>query len=396
MTRARRASRPRFRLLPTVLLTLAILGLPTVVYAWGRSSSSFDITTVRVAGAHLVPEKRALRLLRQDYTGSNLFTVTGGDVRKTLAPLCLVAGATIDRDFPETLAVTITEYEPAAYALAGDRWYVLDRRRLRDLHGRGGGRPAGRQGSRLRRRRPKPSPSAGAATDGRHVRRSARRGRRLRRRASRRRPGAGGSPAAAHRRLRPRATGERRDRRGGRRDARRDRRPAAVAAAPVGRGAERRRPAHPPVRRRSGDHVGRLRAHARQDGRPPHGAQEVRGRRARPAPSWTSRSPTGPWPNRCSSRRSSDGRGSLQPVVEPRSSDGPPAGLFDTPKGRGYGRSKVGSPGRPDRVSHLRTAARAVVFPERMQTKRATLKRGLRVRQGSRRRVSTTTGGSAR
>jgi cell division septal protein FtsQ len=126
MTRARRASRPRFRLLSTVLLTLAILGLPTVVYAWGRNSSSFDITTIRVTGARLVPEKRALRLLRQDHNGQNLFTVTGGDVRKTLAPLCFVAGVTIDRDFPETLAVTITEYEPAAYALAGDRWYVVD------------------------------------------------------------------------------------------------------------------------------------------------------------------------------------------------------------------------------------------------------------------------------
>ena len=127
MTRARRASRPRFRLLPTVLLTLAILGLPTVVYAWGRNSSAFDITTIRVAGARLVPEKKVLRLLRQDYAGVNLFTVTGGDVRLSLAPLCFVAGATIDRDFPETLAVTVTEYEPVAYALAGSSWYVVDR-----------------------------------------------------------------------------------------------------------------------------------------------------------------------------------------------------------------------------------------------------------------------------
>ncbi len=126
MTRARRASRPRFRLLPTVLLTLVILGVPTVVYAWGRSSSSFDIVTVHVAGARLVPDKRALSLLRHDFAGRNLFTVTGGDVRKTLEPLRFVSGATVDRDFPETLSVTITEYAPAAYALAGERWYVLD------------------------------------------------------------------------------------------------------------------------------------------------------------------------------------------------------------------------------------------------------------------------------
>ena len=126
MTRARRASRPRFRLLSTVLLTLAILGVPTVVYAWGRSSSSFDIATVRVAGAHLVPEKRALRLLSVDYAGRNLFTVTGGDVRKTLEPLRFVSAATVDRDFPATLSVTITEHAPAAYALAGDTWYLVD------------------------------------------------------------------------------------------------------------------------------------------------------------------------------------------------------------------------------------------------------------------------------
>ena len=126
MTRARGASRPRFRLLSTVLLTLAILGLPTVVYAWGRSSSSFDIVGVRVAGTHRVREKRVHRLLEKDFTGRNLFTVTAGDVRSSLRPLCFVSGVSIDRDFPDTLDVTVSEYVPAAYAMAGDRWYVLD------------------------------------------------------------------------------------------------------------------------------------------------------------------------------------------------------------------------------------------------------------------------------
>jgi cell division septal protein FtsQ len=111
-----------------VLLTLAILLLPTVVYALGRSSPSFDITTITVAGAQLVQEKQALKLLRRDHGGSNLFTVTAADVRETLAPLCFVSRVSVDRDFPATLAITLVEYEPAAYALAGDRWYVLDRR----------------------------------------------------------------------------------------------------------------------------------------------------------------------------------------------------------------------------------------------------------------------------
>jgi len=109
-----------------VLLTLAILAVPTVVYAWGRSSSSFDVATVRVSGTHLVSAKKTLRLLQRTYTGDNLFTVTGKDVRRTLEPQSFVAGVTVDRAFPDTLEVGITEYVPAAYALAGSRWYVVD------------------------------------------------------------------------------------------------------------------------------------------------------------------------------------------------------------------------------------------------------------------------------
>jgi hypothetical protein len=119
------ASRPRFRLLPTVLLTAAILALPTVVYGWGRSSSSFAIDKVAVTGVKLVPERRVLRLLRRDYLGHNLFTVTTKDVRTSLASLCYISDARVDRDFPETLRVTVAEYRPAVYAFAGGRWYVI-------------------------------------------------------------------------------------------------------------------------------------------------------------------------------------------------------------------------------------------------------------------------------
>ncbi|MCX6363681.1 MAG: FtsQ-type POTRA domain-containing protein [Actinobacteria bacterium] len=119
------ASRPRFRLLPTVLLTAAILALPTVVYGWGRNSSSFAIHKVVVSGTQLVPERRVLRLLRRDYLGHNLFTVTTKDVRASLTPLYYISDAWVDRDFPATLRVSVVEYTPAVYALAGDRWYVI-------------------------------------------------------------------------------------------------------------------------------------------------------------------------------------------------------------------------------------------------------------------------------
>lgn len=119
------ANRPRFRLLPTVLLAAAILLLPTAVYAWGRSSSSFTVSHVSVTGTEVVPVRKATRMLRRDYLGRNLFTVTAKDVTASLEPLSYVAAVSVDRDFPDTLRVTVSEYEPALFAYAGKRWYVV-------------------------------------------------------------------------------------------------------------------------------------------------------------------------------------------------------------------------------------------------------------------------------
>lgn len=125
MANGRGASRPHLRLLPTVLLALAILALPTAVYAWGRSSPSFSIERVVVTGDSLVKERRLKRLLREDYLGRNVFTVTNKDVRTTLKPLPYVATATVDRDFPVTLRVHIQEHTPVAYVRSADRWFVI-------------------------------------------------------------------------------------------------------------------------------------------------------------------------------------------------------------------------------------------------------------------------------
>ncbi len=119
------ASRPRFRLLPVVLLTAAILLLPTAVYAWGRSSSSFAVRHVAATGSEVVPARRVTRLLRHDYLGRNLFTVTTEDVQRSLSSQPYVASVAVDRDFPDTLRVRVTEYEPALYAYSGGNWYVV-------------------------------------------------------------------------------------------------------------------------------------------------------------------------------------------------------------------------------------------------------------------------------
>jgi cell division septal protein FtsQ len=119
------ASRFRVRVLPTVLLTAAILLLPALLYAWGRQADAFSVDRVTVAGGRSIPEKQALRLLRKEFLGRNLFTITTGDVRDTLDDLCYLAAVQVDKDFPTTLRVRLVEHRPAAYVLAKGRWFVV-------------------------------------------------------------------------------------------------------------------------------------------------------------------------------------------------------------------------------------------------------------------------------
>lgn len=125
MARRGGASRFRFRVLPSVLLTAAILLLPALLYAWGRQADAFRVERVSVAGGRRIPEKEALRTLRKEFLGRNLFTVTTGDVRAALDDLRYLAAVEVDRDFPTTLRVRLIEHRPAAYVLAKGRWFVV-------------------------------------------------------------------------------------------------------------------------------------------------------------------------------------------------------------------------------------------------------------------------------
>ena len=367
MTRARRASRPRFRLLPTVLLTLAILGVPTVVYAWGRNSSSFDIKHRDASPARTsCRDKRACKLLRHDYLGHNLFTVTGEDVRGTLQPLSLRrrrdGGPRLSRH-----ARGDHHRVPAGGLRAGRRPLVRGRReRLRRSappprrppscpRGRKPARRALRAGVRLAvARRPRRHADAATAGDASATTTPA--------------AGAGAPPAtptiggaADTGSCRPGDSSPARTRR-------RCRCPRIAVVRPGPQGRRAHRQGAPPrcsrvitalprsLRRRwprcedDGGQltlrfaggpvtvVGRLLADARQDGRPAHGARQVRRDAARRAPSSTSPSPTGRWRSRCSS----DGRGPVQPVVEPGSPAGSRSGRCLTPP-RGVGKVSRGS-----------------------------------------------------
>jgi len=125
MARRGGASRFRFRVLPSVLLTAAILLLPALLYAWGRQADAFTVERLTIAGGHRIPQKQALRMLRKEFLGRNLFTVTTADVRATLDKLCYLESVSIDRDFPTTLRVRLVEHQPLVYVLANGRWFMV-------------------------------------------------------------------------------------------------------------------------------------------------------------------------------------------------------------------------------------------------------------------------------
>jgi cell division protein FtsQ len=127
--RARGVKRALARRRPRILLSLALsvlfIVVPAGVYAWGRTSSTFDVRHVQVVGAQRVSQKAVLRLLDARFVGRNLFTVSAANVARALEPLVYLASAKVDRHFPSTLIVRVREFRPGAYALWGGRWYLV-------------------------------------------------------------------------------------------------------------------------------------------------------------------------------------------------------------------------------------------------------------------------------
>jgi cell division septal protein FtsQ len=121
----RALARRRPRIVLSLALTVLFVVVPAGVYAWGRSSSTFDVRHVQVVGSQRVSQKAALRLLEDRFVGRNLFSVSAADVARALQPLVYLASAKVDRHFPSTLIVRVREFRPGAYALWSGRWYLV-------------------------------------------------------------------------------------------------------------------------------------------------------------------------------------------------------------------------------------------------------------------------------
>ena len=105
-----------------------ILLLPAGLYLLARYGNVFRVHKVVLTGARRVPQQRALAVLRARYLDHNLIGISSGDVKATLHVFPYLRTVRTDRDFPDTLRVAITEYEPAACLLTPDGWYVITTR----------------------------------------------------------------------------------------------------------------------------------------------------------------------------------------------------------------------------------------------------------------------------
>ncbi len=111
----------------TAVLVVLIVAVPLGVFAWGRTSGTFRVRHIVLSGARPAHDKALNGTLRRRFLGSNLFLVTTGRVRAALSGFPFVARVSVNRDFPGTLRVHMSEYVPAALLSSGGRWYVVSK-----------------------------------------------------------------------------------------------------------------------------------------------------------------------------------------------------------------------------------------------------------------------------
>jgi cell division septal protein FtsQ len=111
----------------TAVLVVLIVAVPLGVFAWGRTSGTFRVRHIVLSGARAAHEKALSGVLRRRFLGSNLFLITTGRVRAALSGFPFVAKVSVNRDFPGTLRVRMSEYVPAALLSSGGEWYVVSK-----------------------------------------------------------------------------------------------------------------------------------------------------------------------------------------------------------------------------------------------------------------------------
>lgn len=122
---ARRQWQRRLRTLRPVLVVAVGVGL-LVLGGWVVGFSSWLATdTVKVAGVHRVPESRVVAAAEVDL-GTPLLRLDLGAIRDRVAVLPEVAEVSVQRSWPTTLSIEVTERQPVATVHRDGSWWVMD------------------------------------------------------------------------------------------------------------------------------------------------------------------------------------------------------------------------------------------------------------------------------
>jgi cell division septal protein FtsQ len=122
--RVRRASSAR---LTPIRAGAALVMLASIGAIYGVSSSSaFDYARVRLTEAPAWTDPAAVEAALAGARGQNLFRIATGSLETALEQLPTVERARIGVEFPDTLAVTLTERKPILIWKVGDLQFLVD------------------------------------------------------------------------------------------------------------------------------------------------------------------------------------------------------------------------------------------------------------------------------
>jgi hypothetical protein len=121
--RALRKARGRRRL---VLLASAIAVVVLAVgYYAVRSSPIFNVRDVTVTGADPKVDATIQTMAEQSAEGHSLLAVNAGSIQSAIEAMPAVRSATVDRQFPNALSVSVVMYHPAVAVSVGSRTYLV-------------------------------------------------------------------------------------------------------------------------------------------------------------------------------------------------------------------------------------------------------------------------------
>jgi cell division protein FtsQ len=118
---AERRKRTRARV-AIVVVAVVLVVLACVLL---QRSTLFTVTTVEVAGAERLTEEE-IRAIADVPDDATLLRFPADDVRERLLAQPWIAGVSVNRDFPDTMVITVTERTPAALIDLGQQYWIVD------------------------------------------------------------------------------------------------------------------------------------------------------------------------------------------------------------------------------------------------------------------------------